>query len=124
MLFDKYGSEVEFLVVYTIEAHPLGTSNPYSQKEVPGKYSRDPGGAPIGQPATYEERALLAIKAGEEDGILATILVDSMDNVVWSTYGPAPNIAYLIGMDGTVLLRQPWYDPKAMESAIKALLSK
>lgn len=109
--------------MYTIEAHPLGTNNPYSTKEVPGKYSRDPGGAPIGQPQTYEGRTLLAIKAGEEDAVLPTVLIDSMDNAVWSTYGPAPNIAYLIGMDGRILIRQPWYDPKGMEEAIKALLS-
>lgn len=115
---------VEFLIVYTLEAHPLGTNNPYSQREVPSKYSRDPDGAPIGQPQTYEQRAILAVKAGSEDGILPTIIIDSMDNPVWSTYGPAPNIAYLIGIDGSILLKQPWYDPKAMEAAIKALLSK
>ena len=115
---------VEFLIVYTLEAHPLGTNNPYSQREVPGKYSRDPIGEPIGQPQTYEGRALLATKAGKEDGILATLLVDRMDNAVWATYGPAPNIAYLIGMDGRVLLKQPWYDPKGMEEAVKALLPK
>ncbi len=91
---------------------------------MPGKYSRDPYGAPIGQPGTYEDRVRLAIKAGEEDGIKFPILIDSMENPVWSTYGPAPNIAYLIGMDGTVLLRQPWYDPKEMEAQIKALLDK
>lgn len=65
---------------------------------------------------------MLAIKTGDEDAVLPTILIDSMDNAVWSTYGPAPNIAYLIGMDGKILLRQPWYDPKGMEEAIKTLL--
>lgn len=91
---------------------------------MPGKFSRDPYGLPIGQPDTYHKRTRLAEKSAEEDGILMTILVDDMDNAVWSTYGPAPNIAYLIGMDGTVILRQPWYDPKGMEAAIKALLSR
>lgn len=91
---------------------------------MPGSYSRDPEGAPIGQPGTYEGRRLLAWKAGLEDRTLPSILVDNMDNAVWATYGPAPNIAYLIGMDGLVLLRQPWFDPKAMENAVKALLQK
>lgn len=51
------------------------------------------------------------------------VLVDEMDDPVWCTYGAAPNAAYLIGTDGTVVTRQAWFDPGEMESAILAYLS-
>ena len=41
-----------------------------------------------------------------------------MDNPLWCTYGPAPDIAYLIGMDGTVVEKQVWYQVELMEEAI------
>lgn len=48
------------------------------------------------------------------------VLVDEMDNPLWCTYGPAPDIAYLIGTDGKIVEKQGWYDPEQMESAILA----
>jgi len=51
------------------------------------------------------------------------VLVDEIDNPLWCTYGPAPNIAYLIGTNGTVVIRQDWFDPAGMESAILAYLN-
>ena len=51
------------------------------------------------------------------------VLVDEMDNRVWCTYGPAPDMAYLIDTDGTVLLKQCWYQPGPLEEAFKSYLS-
>ena len=72
----------------------------------------------MGQPLTYEERVELARKTAVEAGINVLLLVDEIDNPVWCTYGPAPNIAYLIGTDGIIIAKQGWYDPKLMEHAI------
>lgn len=72
----------------------------------------------MGQPLTYEERVELAHKTAVEAGINLPLLVDEIDNPVWCTYGPAPNIAYLIGTDGIIIAKQGWYDPKLMEQAI------
>lgn len=54
--------------------------------------------------------------------ITVPVLVDEMDNPLWCTYGPAPNIAYLIGTDGKIVTKQDWYNPEEMESAILAYL--
>ena len=40
-----------------------------------------------------------------------------MDNPVWCTYGPAPDIAYLTGTDGRIVEKQGWYQPQLMEAA-------
>ena len=39
----------------------------------------------------------------------ALTLVDEMDNQVWQTYGPAPNLAFLIGTDRRVVEARTWY---------------
>ena len=64
----------------------------------------------------------LARKTVDEEGISTPVLVDEIDNPVWCTYGPAPNIAYLIGTEGMIMAKQGWYDPEQMESAISAYL--
>jgi len=51
-------------------------------------------------------------------GITVPVLVDEMDNPLSCTYGPAPDIAYLIGTDGTVVKKQFWYQAPRMEEAV------
>ena len=58
-----------------------------------------------------------------ELGITMPVLIDDMDNPVWSTYGPAPNIAYLIDTDGTIAEKQGWYQPELMDAIIKTYLA-
>jgi len=117
-LYGKYKDIAHFLIIYTIDAHPIGSASPYSTKEWPAAFSKDKSGAPVLQPQSYEQRAALARKTIDEAGIRVPVLVDDFDNPVWFTYGPAPNIAYLINKDGTVILRQSWYDALKMEESI------
>ena len=72
----------------------------------------------LAQPVTYEERVKLASRTIAEEGMTVPVLVDEMDNPVWCTYGPAPDIAYLIGTDGRIVEKQGWYQPQLMEAAI------
>jgi hypothetical protein len=120
-LYSKYKDFAQFLIIYTIDAHPTGSISPYSSKEWTAAFSNDKAGLPVYQPQSYEKRVALAEKMIEESGIRVPVLVDEFDNPVWFTYGPAPNIAYLIDRDGTVILRQPWYDAVKMEEAILKL---
>lgn len=117
-LYEKYRNIAHFLIIYTIDAHPIGSVSPYSTKEWPAAFSKDENGAPVFQPQSYDQRVSLAKKTIEESHIRIPVLVDEFDNPVWFTYGPAPNIAYLIDKDGTVILRQSWYDALKMEEAI------
>ena len=89
-----------------------------------GRYSTDAEGNPVYQPQTYEARLELARKTVTEEGIEVPVLVDEIDNPIWCTYGPAPNIAYLIGTDGRIVEKQGWYNPEKMEVAIADYLAK
>lgn len=105
-----------------VEAHPSGSDSPYSGDEWTGVFSKDEEGNPVTQPETYEDRLAIARQTAADEGITSLMLVDEIDNPVWCTYGPAPNIAYLIGRDGIIVTGQQWYDPGEMENAIQAYL--
>ncbi len=63
----------------------------------------------------------LAKKLIEDAGITVPVLIDKVDNTLWNTYGPAPNLAYLIGKDQKVIIAQQWYNSREMETAISRL---
>jgi hypothetical protein len=65
----------------------------------------------------------MATEMSQELGITIPILIDEIDNPIWCTYGPAPDIAYLIGTDGVIVEKQGWYEPRLMEEAILEYLS-
>lgn len=50
------------------------------------------------------------------------VLVDEIDNPVWCSYGRMTNSAFLIGMDGYIVLRQDWNDAARLEKAIREYL--
>ncbi len=118
-LNSKYDDRIHFIIVYVIEAHPVGSSSPYSQgEEWTGPASIDAAGCDIIQPVSYEERVTTARQMAAELGITVPVLIDEMDDAVWYTYGPAPNLAYLIDSQGKIHVKQGWFQPDEMEKAI------
>ena len=122
LLIEKYHNQAQFVIVYGIESCPFGSKSPYYDTEWTNIYSYDTEDNPITQAQTYSERVSLASLCVEDTGITALVMVDTMDNVLWQTYGPAPNMAYLIGTDGEIIATQLWYNADLMESAIISYL--
>ncbi len=123
-LYAKYKDQVSFVIVYIIEPHPYGSKSPYSDSEWTSSNSIDKDGNKIKQPETYEEREVLAKLFISDDGTKVPVIIDGMDNKVWNEFGPAPNLAYLIGKDKKVIKAQTWYDAESMESAINETLNE
>ncbi len=117
-----YDGRVRFIIIYIIEAHPIGSACPYTGEEWTTSASRDKEGNPLTQPSTYQERVAQSTQMVRELGITIPVLIDEMDNPVWCTYGPAPNIAYLIDTDGKIVAKQGWYKPELMKTAIEEYL--
>jgi hypothetical protein len=122
-----YGNSVNFITVFVIEPHPVGSPSPYAAAEwVTPPSSFDPTtydantrtGDPLFQARTYKERVAQAKHMIKDLGVTATVLIDEMDNPAWCTYGPLPNCGYLISPNGTILERETWYQPLQMEAAI------
>lgn len=113
-LFDSYGEEVQFLVVYIAEAHALDGSWPNSQESAPL----------VEEPISFEERYSIA---GTCMASLALqrlpAVVDGMDNAVNRNYQAQPDRLYLIGKDGKIAYagrRGPrGFKPLELEHAIR-----
>ncbi len=120
-LKNKYGERAEFLLVYTVEAHPQGTASPYSDKEwIPNRNVRD--GVLRQQPDTAQSREALAREAVTKWGETLPVAVDSMDNAVWRSFGARANSAYVLDAEGRVVLSQEWTDGPALDAALAAIV--
>lgn len=120
----SYADVVHFVHVNIPEAHPAAPD--------PSPYLGAVSLADISvkrQPRVYEERRAIAAEIQSWYDATQLILVDELEpygpnNPVWSTYGPAPNAAFLIAQNGTIVREQDWAIPGDMKSAVDALLSR
>jgi len=116
-----YQDRVQFVVVYTTEAHPVGANSPYRDHEwlsFPNWIT----GTRVPQPATLAERIAQAQWSSSTLKREDLILVDELDNRAWETYGAAPSPAFVINSAGVVVLSQPWVEPKGIRQALDQLL--
>lgn len=122
-LHEKYKDKAHFLLVYTLEAHPVGSKSPYSDEEWVSLWNRIPG-VLIPQHESYEKRLDQAKTSQEKlkKYYQYQYLVDTIDNKVWTDYGSAASPAYVIDASGKIILRQAWVNPKEIEGALKGLI--
>jgi len=90
---------VEFLVLYTREAHP---------------------GERIGAHKTLGDKIKRAKESQKRFHEQRTILVDTIEGTAHLAYGALPDMVYIIAPDGTVVFRGKWNNAKA----IRKILSK
>jgi hypothetical protein len=103
-----YGSSIKVFVIYTLEAHPTDTSVYFGYVNVTSQNSSS--GILFPQPVTYGERKQMADTMNSWVTLNAPVYIDGPCNEWWSTFGPAPNNAYLIDPGGKILLKHGWFD--------------
>lgn len=117
-----YAARVDFVVVYTQEAHPVGSDSPYRD----GEWLSFPNwitNTRVTQPGTLGERLARADWSRRQLDRDDRILVDDMDNMTWARYGAAPSAAFVIDSEGRIVLAQPWVEPAGIRDALDRLLS-
>ena len=120
---EKYGKQLNVVIIYVIEAHPKGDVCPYKGVEdVTEENVRD--GILRHQPKTMKDRLALVKEFVDYLRVDATIYVDTMDNQAWKALGSGPNMAALVMPGGIVAARQGWFDGPALEKPILAALNK
>ena len=105
-LREKYDTaQVDLFVVYGRELHP-GDKKQFST---------------FPAPTTVEEKTAYA----KELAALTTlpVLLDGMDDAVFTAYGRVPNGAYVIDADGRLVFRETWADSQKVEQVIDTLLA-
>jgi peroxiredoxin len=119
-LYEKYRSEVEFRLIYVIEAHPReGTEGPVVQ---------DGGGEDVGirQAVSESERAEAARHLCDRMRLKIPTLVDNMQNTTSLAYSAMPGRLYLIDRDGRVAYQSrhghEGLNPTELKNAIEQAL--
>ena len=120
-LVQEFGDRVHFVLVYTQEAHPKGSRSPYAEGEwisLPNRLT----GVFVDQPVDLEARTARAQFSAEKLKLPHRVLVDAMDNAVWSSYGSASSPAFVIDPAGNVATSQVWIDPEEIRRVLLELL--
>ncbi len=100
-LFDRFGDQVEFVMLYVREAHP---GEHFSQSE------------------TMEEKLEHARALKDFYGISWTVAADSIDGDLHRALDPKPNSAFLMNSEGKILFRALWAaDDGALLQALDAV---
>ena len=119
----EFAGRVDFVVVYTQEAHPYDAINPYEDR-VWNPLINKAFGVNVAEHKTLEERRQRATATFAAVELDSRFLVDSMDNAVWEQYGAAPSPAFVLDRDGTIRLRQAWVNPREISAVLSELLAE
>ena len=117
----EFGSQVNFVVVYLIEAHPDNVASPYDvNAEEPWLTEANrTAGILRAQPQSLAERQQLAAEFAALPDCNAPVWVDRMDNRFWAWIGRASNLGLLIDQGGMVLARTGWFDEARLHHALQ-----
>ena len=118
-----YAARVDFVVVYTQEAHPVDAINPYEDR-VWNPLINKVAGVNLAEHQSLEDRRLQASAAYDAMQLNSRFLIDGMDNAVWRQYGAAPSAAYVVDVHGIIRLRQPWVYPREIRTVLEELLAE
>ena len=101
-LYDQYRERVEFVFVYTHEAHP---------------------GSRIGPHRSMEEKRQRARQLREQERLRMPIVVDSLDGAIHRSYTQMGNSNYLITRGGTVAAKMLLLDCTVLDEALRDLIA-
>jgi hypothetical protein len=106
-IISTYGNDIQVYIIYTLEAHPTDTSVYFGYVNV-GTANTN-AGILFAQPTTYGERKHMVDTLSYWASSTAPIFIDGPCNTWWSTFGPAPNNAYLIDTNGQIVSKHGWF---------------
>lgn len=119
-LYREYKHKAKFLVVYTLEAHPVGAKSPYADGEWLTWWNRF-AGVRVPQAVSADERHEQARRSHDTLEIGYTMVTDQMDNTIWRAYGAVSSPAFVIDRNGQIVLRQVWVNPKEIRKVLDHL---
>ena len=115
-MYEQYGGQVQFYVVYILEAHPTDVWQMESNVKENVLFA---------SPKNAEEREYVAGACVRKLGIKFPAVIDGFDNTTEKAYTGWPDRLYLIGSDSKVLYKSkpgPFgFKPEQLEAAIKKL---
>jgi len=128
-LYQRYHEQVQFLMVYIREAHPVdGWWLGRGLFGLALKLYRSQAATDVTDPQTIEERRAVAGRCDVALQYGIPTLVDEMDDAVNKAYAAWPTRLYLVGLDGRVVygggLGPFDFKPAKLEKAVEHYLSQ
>ena len=120
-LYREYSNKAHFLLVYTIEAHPVGAINPYVDREWVSSFNYLTNTL-VEKHLNYESREKMANFSTNKLKIPYPTVVDNMENEIWKSYGRAPSAAFVIDQEGRIALTLPWVNPHDIAKTLDQLI--
>lgn len=120
-LYRDYADKAHFLLIYTLEAHPVGAINPYVDKEWVSSFNYLTNTL-VEKHENAEQRQKMAAHSTSKLNVAYPVVVDNMNNEIWRAYGRAPSAAFVIDKQGRVVSRMPWVDPQQIAKTIDGLI--
>lgn len=106
----QYGNQINILLIYVVEAHPIYPDySPYAHS-VWTTTNNFQDSVLINQETEYYQRKENCETFMRRFNITVPVLLDDSANSYWSTFGPAPNNAYLLKPNGEVFAKYGWFD--------------
>ncbi|MEE8524891.1 MAG: deiodinase-like protein, partial [Thermoanaerobaculia bacterium] len=93
-LWEEFRGRVHFLLIYTLEAHPVGSKSPYADGEWDPWWNRLTG-VRVQQTEDEESRRRQAAFSHQRLDLEPPMVVDDLDNAVWQAYGAASSPAFV-----------------------------
>ena len=119
-LYREYSDKAHFILVYTIEAHPIGAINPYVDREWVSSFNYLTNTL-VEKHLSYQDRQEMANFSVNKLQIAYPAVVDTMDNNIWKAYGRAPSAAFVIDQKGKIALTLPWVNPYEIAKSLDQL---
>lgn len=114
-LRSEYGDDVQWIMIYTLEAHPTdGRVAPINTR----------AGIEIPQHTSFEKRLECAKLCAEKLDLKLHVLVDGYENKVTDAYSGRPNRGYVLDAEGKVVSKQVWIEVGATRTALDAILQQ
>ena len=128
-LYQRYHEQVQFLMVYIREAHPVdGWWLARGLFSLALKMYRSQVATDVYDPQTIEERRAVAGRCDVALQYGIPTLVDEMDDAVSKAYAAWPTRLYLVGLDGRVVygggLGPFDFKPAKLEKAIEQYMTQ
>ncbi len=112
-LYETYGEQAAFFLVYIREAHPTDSTRPDRQIR-------------IEDPETEAERQEVAQSCASDLGLKMPILIDNIDNATEQAYSAHPDRLFLINEEQHIAYRggqgPRGFKPDELEKALQELL--
>jgi hypothetical protein len=117
----RFEQDLNTVIIYVIEAHPINAHSPYADR-IWVTTKNEIAGIRCSQPRTLEERIESADQLRRRYRLSNSILIDALDDRAWRAFGSAPNVAILVHPGGQIAVKQGWFEPQEMARAVKTLL--